>query len=418
MIPSYESIAVFENFFGEELDADILAKLADMPDYQLKELCARLDQSFKSWFLSKNNYLDASTLTIPPFQPVYSHDANLQHLPRLEHWLKCSLLYYPGAVAIPDPLGAGEFLGHLDYDRDYQDYTDREIRILQYVRNELIDGLRLSLRLRPLVDAGALITMPFPAIMHLNTEAMNAAQGAPFEHLANHGVFTLAELSAYRSLTDQFWIYDEDTDDYFPEMNDLLAAEWLWVGVHLGHSPVAADATSLRLMKTDLEGGNAALSDKKVAELISRFRVPSADKATLDEVVKLRLNDEAFAGFRATFEAILSAVCQADPKDESAFSTEYRRHAYGMLVKEREQLERHRRNSDVLQQILTGAFLLGAAGIEAAVTKDAPIGSILGAGATLGGWLVPYLSKRVRMKETDELIRTFFSYLMPAEGGN
>jgi hypothetical protein len=180
--------------------------------------------------------------------------------------------------------------------------------------------------------------------------------------------------------------------------------------------PVAADGAALAAIEEALgHERSGPLEDTRVSELFSSFKIPAAAQASLQDVVSLRLNEEAFYEFRTAFQEILLAVSDSRPGDESTFSMEFRRHAYESLVDRRRRVTQLRKSSDKLQQIPTGVFLMGASGIESSITHEAPVGSVLATAATSSAWLALYLKRKATVKKNDELTRTFFSYLAPGK---
>jgi len=79
MTASYESLAVIEDFFGEELSADLISRFASMPNYQLRELLSRIDYAFKHGIPRRVRAVQGTSLSaqIAPFQPIFSNDTNL-----------------------------------------------------------------------------------------------------------------------------------------------------------------------------------------------------------------------------------------------------------------------------------------------------------------------------------------------------
>jgi hypothetical protein len=115
------------------------------------------------------------------------------------------------------------------------------------------------------------------------------------------------------------------------------------------------------------------------------------------------------------FREILLSVSDANPQNDASFSLEFKRHAYETLAGQRQRVTKRHEASDTLQLVLTGAFLLGAAGIEGTITHALPAGSALAGAATLSAWIISKTKKRSSLRNTDELVRTFFTYLAPSD---
>jgi hypothetical protein len=414
VIPRYESISVIEKFFGEPLSKEIVRRFKSMPNYQLEELCIQMDANYLRWYHTRIRAIAANPNAggpdLPAFMPVYSYRPQFSGWQaEFEHWLKCSLLYFPGRIEIPDPIGWHDHLYDL---RDALRYR-RAAPDLERAREQILEGLPTLLTLRPLIDNGSLSTIPEASIRMLSEDSlnMNSSWQDP-DDLPNLGIpeirDRLIELehmrqhvyNAHINVDNEWWFWD-------------IATIWLWIGLCLDNSPVAADSVALSTLERDFRlNTSTAVQDQRVARLISHFQIPAADNAPLDDVVRMRLNEEAFYEFRSSFDNILQAVTEANPRSDEAFSREFKRHAYDELASHRARVTQDIKTSERLRQMLSGIFLLGAAGVEAAVTHDAPIGTLLAGAAGGGGWLIPYLIRRSKSRKAGELTRMFFSSLI------
>jgi len=413
MTASYESLAVIEDFFGEELSADLISRFASMPNYQLRELLSRIDYAFKHGIPRRVRAVQGTSLSaqIAPFQPIFANDTNLSFFaPAVMHWVKCSLLYFPGPIAIPDPVGSID--DFITVDLALEPAGDS---FLGHLKKSAIQALNLTLDLKPLIANGIVMTIPWPSVHYIFEDAMYLSLGAAPGNIASlSSGITHADLYEMYELWDSYFARGSDGEPVDLDISGQLTSQWLAVGSLVGTSPVAADSYSLAVMNARLNSNaNAALIDQRVAQVIANFEIPGAHQATLRDVVRLRLNEEAFEEFRCAFREILLSVSDANPRNDASFSLEFKRHAYETLAEQRQRVTKRREASDTLQLVLTGAFLLGAAGIEGTITHAPPVGSALAGAATLSAWIISKAKKRSELRNTDELVRTLFTYLVP-----
>jgi hypothetical protein len=415
MIPTYESLNVIEKFFGEPLSEEVINRCEEMPKYQFKELYRQLDGFYRNWYHRRilgtaSPAVDEPSL--PAFMPVGSYGIEQPTWrAEFEHWLKCSLLYFPGRLEIPDPIGT--YVPNYDLSNLFhRSPSDWELGL---ARDEILQGLPTLLTLKPLIDNGSISTIPKISVEILSNDSINMIlNNINIENLPSYGPVDirdrLIELEQMRDHAHSSHI--DELDKFLMRPWDVTAC-WLWIGLCLDNSPVAADTDALATLDRDFRlNSSQVVQDRRTAQLISRFQIPGADNAKLADVVRMRMNEEAFYEFRNSFDRILHAVTEANPRTDLAFSREFQRHAYDELASQRAHVARDIKGSDFLRQMLSGLFLLGAAGVEAAVTHDAPVGTLLGGAAAGGGWLIPYLIRRSKDRKTSELTRAFYSSLI------
>jgi hypothetical protein len=232
VIPGYESISVIENFFGEPLSKDIIRRFKGMPNYQLEELCTQIDANYLRWYHSRiratatNSH--AGRPDLPAFMPVYSGPLALSWQSEFEHWLKCSLLYFPGRIEVPDPIAWN------DYEYNLHDALRRRRGAwdLERARDQIFEGLPTLLTLRPLIANGSLSTIPEASIEMLSHDSLNLSTGwLDPDDLPNLGIpeirDRLIELEHMRDHAYNAHIDDDDVWRYWD-----VATIWLWIGVH------------------------------------------------------------------------------------------------------------------------------------------------------------------------------------------
>lgn len=419
------SLAVLEEFFTTDLNMDMAWALERLPRYQARELLERLQYGFKTWLRRERANAKQSASTTPfaaRFQPIFSNDSNLRdNAGKLEQWLKCALLYLPGEILYPDPIGSVDDMEYVSIALESGDG-----KLVDRIIGNLATGVKRLLPLKPLIDAGIVSLLPWPTISQVFDDRGRAwafrqmlsetdrsqwhriAEPAPY----SGSIDELLELDAF---LDRFTTYDEDTNEPLDiDLESIVCAEWWWIGSRLGYASLAADTPARRLMTADLgDARQAALLDRRIARLFSEFSVPGPSSAATEEVVRLRLNEEAFSEFRMAFEHILRQVAEADPADDTIFSDEFSRHASATLYDRRSAVIRSRRRSDVLQGILTSAGLAGAAIVESSITHQFPIGSSLAATAATVGWLIPAIRTRAAESASRMLLTKFYGYLIP-----
>lgn len=425
------SLGIIEDFFQQEASEEICSGIERLPSEQLWVLLERLDTMYDLWLGKRLGKIDLAASSdrstpIRTFQPIFTGMDYFYRPELFERWLRCSLLYYPGPVAMPDPVGGADLrlarTGRPGFDESTA-YAARET---------LIRGLRATMDLRPLISRGDVVLVPEISVERAFDSVRTYFDILEAMHLSQDDseMFTSLDVELARihpAIIRRIYEMDELTNRIMPApwedeafgqdlewAYDLPIARWLWAGAEMEFSPVAADERVQEKLDVGIQSLARVTSqtDIEAAVMFARFQIPGPDSASLKQVVALRQNEEVFHEFRSTFEYVLRQTSQAAPADQGIFDLEFRRHAEATLNAERRRILSNRERSPVLAKMLTGSFLFGAAGIESAITKQPPVGSALAASAGGLAWLLPYLATSRTRARSSEQRRLFLSYLV------
>lgn len=277
MYPS--SLDVVRKFFGEDLNASHIDAVRGMPDEQVIELFARLNDHWVEWFA---NRFDKN---IEPDRHYYvgEHVSAVDLLPLNTY--KQLALYFP-RIAVRDPLEAG-LSTHCTTAQLFGQVLPAPLRA------DLLEGLTLLEQIAPLVRAGALDLVP--------TAQTNMTEGV--QNLARQELDAAAAWGD--KLSEEFAVVNGVCSmcGYWP----VASTEMLWQRMDTGWRRLARELTSCHL---------------PVVRAVATFNVPSVSRLAVADLIKLRADDAAFAAFREDFGVAMREALGPAAAGDEAFATE------------------------------------------------------------------------------------------------
>jgi hypothetical protein len=305
--------------------------------------------------------------------------------------LKGLLAYFPGEIAIHDPIAelmsaTGEFTDFLrnpNYD----------------VRDELARRVEYLIDFRPLVESSDLLLLP--------------------AYYPNHDISINQDIQPFIRARVQ----DERRKDgsKFDEGMATAYAEMfgtqLRVAALLGHTPVPVDVAAKQyILESALDAAVPSIPGihQTAARLLSEFEVPGFVSVPFREFARVRANEAAFGEFRSAFASLLRVVGELRLDGPAGFQMELQQAAEDILRPQVAALARHRRESGALQQLLGGSLAIGGAVLEYHITSAPPVGTLISALMAESSWLLWKLATRLsRQQRTEQLVSEFLCYLVP-----
>jgi hypothetical protein len=330
-----DSLQIIENFCGQDLDAELVQRLASGPQEHIVSVVAEhLTEPWYDWYdkaLQDDSGLDDFHFTA---SDRWGSDTGI--MPASEY--KKLALYYP-KIGIPDPLAwilraqveVATLVGSVDREKLQENFTV---------------GLGVLAEIAPLIKMGA-----FKLIPHL-----------------------FAGLHPKLQAVARTELEKADPKDRIPgSERGFLASEYAIMSAMagtLGSNPVASN---LRIWN-EMQKGVAELAKRSdpvslaVQHAFVKFDIPGVTALPMNDLVALRRDSRAFGEFR---EKLGSTIIQADTaasESPEIFQNVVRDH----LESARSQCEHEARTSSALEAFVlptSAGFLVGATTLTASETK-------------------------------------------------
>jgi hypothetical protein len=432
------SLGVVEEFFGVALNDEVIQKVRRLPAAQLEELRSRLfdnETAYRALFLDRVRRGDEPTGSRAEIMHIhedslasglgYARTTDIANAPALKH-----LALYCDRTVLEDPLTPSPLWLPLDaaISGDWRPAHHRQWR------HDLADGLRQLKDLGDLVRTGCLVLVP-PIRAHFERapfSAQNIIHGLldPFSDWIVHQQRPQV-LAAFRELVlarrsllsedgllppehrAEFRHSVEQWRNLYAEMLATLARHYPFpVAIdeleHITDAAVMAHEFSLTPVTSNphlakhweqysriVLGGHPSHAVPSIGPAV-RYTVPSLVNVRLDEVIRLRRNEEVFAELRSALQT-LAEVCSAGaaPDGYQAYTTQVRNNAEDIVRPAFERLRKWRRRARLTKW--GGKALVTAAtfGIGAVADTLASIAGDL-AGGRAEGLITPKSERMIR----------------------
>jgi hypothetical protein len=323
------SLEVFETFMGEPLGDESLRSLVNAPDEQIAYFGHQLSHAWDTW-LSSRFQRDVVPESTPLFlQRNFHHGAT-----SLISAAACKrLALYFDRISIPDPLEASVGARMMLWS------TINELDVDAY-KKELETGYSALITILPLLRTGALSLAP----MGLGGLRPEVQEGSRRE---------LAHIMFRASGS-----IDRD------EAVELALATTLCERTI--HWPVAGSTT----LWAHLQSAARTIAGSKpnlgvIHQAVAEFEVPSASKVAMDDLIRLRANEQSFAEFRDAYGAAMREAAEAARRDGEEVAKVVLR---DRLLPHRDRcLDAVKKTSSLEGMILPTGALLGAACVNYAL---------------------------------------------------
>ena len=448
------SIGVVESFYGEEISRELLAKIASTPIEQLLELADRLLKKNR-WITSelflrrsalKGESATASLFSISSQLQVHedlyfdsSRHVSVADMAGFKHWF-----LYSESLVLPDPAfhWANELIAHeqrapvdIAANSEWAAYGPR---LAAYMTHHV--------QLRPLIECGGVVLVPDKHALFVpyddETEiepwmvdeistfsSPNATDlgniwliGKRDPYLSWALVQTVlptlpswerAELEAEaridpRAAAAALWNgrgVDEGrlVKDLYPYFDG--SAAWLQLAVLArGHSLIPVPSSRLarehllRSSFVSLEGLAMSPTPPDHVKHAVHIGLPNLSTVTLDDLVRLRQNEELFARFRAAIVEVARIVADIESGDFSQLQREVQEAADSLVRPTYEELTR--RSQSAKLRALIGGYASGAA---VSLTLNGIVSLVSGPGQVLMRGAANVASSSTREKVRNRL---------------
>lgn len=390
-------ITLVESFLGEELTPATAARLTDAPIEHLEQLAAEhLIPFYYDWLEKETESRQKDETPIYhcvdpyPKEESYSDGALLNRV-------KTLLLYFPTRVAVSDPLA----------DLLWPAATAAQIRgvlgdppALMLSEEEPLKS-RVGAALRFLADIK-------PLVANDQVRLLPATFGLDYEVIQDRA---REEMDAFESLS-------VDLRAKYPSVGEGFIGAvkaWGWISASCDYTPVAGTHLVKDVLRAEIDVQRALGKDPKraglprvdldVAATLWADGLPGVSQAPLDEIVRLRRNEEAFDEWRCDLRDVLRLVWESEPGTPQEFEVEFARAVEDRLKPRVEALKAKTKASSSLTTLLLPAALTVGGWVYAAtlfpsapplVVAGVPVSAVVGTSTITLNWLGQHLFTRFK----------------------
>lgn len=287
---SLKTINIVEDHFGDELTEDLVAKIEGLPNEHFELLLEKLAAEHERWGASAENELDAG-------RECFEEDSLILFDPSFP--VLARFLLYANHICVVDPLDPNllrpDYVVHgFDSFEGHYHFVDR--------KRYWSDGLRRLAELRVLL------------------------KGVPETKVVSANLWDSGTKSLREELQELWATHDLQMDrhiipaDIYAQYAD--AAHRLAFALRAGLS-FCGDEPEFqwfhRAVGANAHRPAAAPTNRKALSMLYRYDLPSADRATLVDLLSIRKNEESFHLFRTQFASVLAQTYDAFPELESQF---------------------------------------------------------------------------------------------------
>jgi len=319
-------------------------RLADTTDKQIAALVEHLAPYYYNWL---ENEEAVNTNTANQDQHFFCIDPFSTDQPwrqQLDIYKKY-LLYFP-KFAFPDPLASFLWL-HI---------TFATITPNREFRRNLRSALLLLAHLAPAVDNKDVSIIP--VVFASDYKSVQLSVNKELEYIESSG-----KSDYYEPLYNIAPRYKTDEGGVHMVVEEVELLGQICARLQL--TPVAGNGFIYEILKQDYKRGTrnfsiATNSTHRVTETLLKYDVPGVKKATLNSIISLRKNEDAFHEWRREFGKILDKAQEELPIDQKQFDAEFREAAESFLTPRVEELEKVAASSTLEKILFPAALAIGA----------------------------------------------------------
>lgn len=384
--PTRTVVDVIEDYLGDTFDVAAAKNLCDVPQDDLDALFKELHHFYRDWLEmqveSRWGKVDDNEYHL--FIPYPEEYAAVEHVKQC----KKLFLYLP-RITWHDPLA--EQLLPIFMMWSFQLPVDRH-----QIHNALRVGLESLALLAPLVKSGDLTLVPQAAVLNYNLLQLKVQQD--LEQISDAQRDEIIDQCARAA--------NRTDDDYEFGLPAMFEASKVWghFCAMMGYIPVACDPMIQELLTQEYahslhSSPRIPKATHRVATSLFHYDLPGIHARSLEDLLALREDVDAFRNWRLGIEEVMEHVRREEPRDSEQEKVELKHACEAILTPKVEALNKEIKGSSVLEKVLIpGAVAASSMALTWHITGSPAISTGLSGLLTTGSWVLDKVRHRMLRK--------------------